>query len=222
MSDRSFVFADLAGYTALTEVHGDDDAARIATRFHDLARGCLPPETQLVKTIGDAVMLVSPTITEAIAVAIELARVVAAEPDFPALRIGLHVGPAVERDRDFFGATVNLAARVAGIARGGQIVCTTAIAAVAIDQDLAATQPIGPVRLKNISAPIELYILGTGHTTDELRHLDPVCRMQVVATAARARTEYAGVAIYFCSTVCAATFGAAPETFVPLLTEPGT
>ncbi|MBA3672275.1 MAG: hypothetical protein H0W68_09670 [Gemmatimonadaceae bacterium] len=65
--EYTFVFADLAGYTAMTEAHGDDDAAQIATRFHEPARACLPAETRLVKTIRDAVMLVSPSIKDAIA-----------------------------------------------------------------------------------------------------------------------------------------------------------
>ncbi len=53
-SERTLVFADLAGYTALTEAHGDEDAAQVATRFHRLARAALPAGTTLVKTIGDA------------------------------------------------------------------------------------------------------------------------------------------------------------------------
>lgn len=218
--DRTFVFADLAGYTALTEAHGDDDAARIATRFHELARACLPVGTQLVKTIGDAVMLVAPTISDGITVALVLSRLVAVEPAFPALRVGLHVGPAIERDNDFFGASVNIAARVASIARGGEVVCTAPVAVVAGELDLVGAQPLGTVRLKNVAAPVELYRLGGHDATDELRHLDPVCRMQVIAANAAATTDLAGVRIYFCSRQCASRFDESPETYVPVIAEP--
>lgn len=214
MSERAFVFADLAGYTALTEVHGDEDAARIATRFHELARQCLPSGTELVKTIGDAVMLASQSVADAIHIALALAKAVANEPSFPALRIGIHVGPVVERDGDYFGTTVNVAARVAGVARGREIVCTTPIAVVAAELDIVAAHPLGPVRLKNIATPVELYRLGDGDAKTDLYHLDPVCRMHVTAGEAGVRLDYEGVTIYFCSAQCSETFGAAPESYL--------
>ena len=220
MADElTFVFADLAGYTAMTEVHGDDDAARIATHFHELARECLPAGTRLVKTIGDAVMLVSPTIVDAITASLALARTVATQPAFPALRIGLHVGPAVERDHDYFGTTVNVAARVSGVARGGEIVCTERIAIIAIEHGLASARAMGTIRLKNVSMPVSLFELGTGEVS-ELCHVDPVCRMQVSPDNAPARRTHAGATLYFCSLGCASTFDEAPDAHLPLLPEP--
>lgn len=217
-AELTFVFADLAGYTAMTEVHGDDDAARIATRFHELARGCLPEGVRLVKTIGDAVMLVSPTVTDAIAASIALGRTVSAQPTFPALRIGLHVGPAVERDNDYFGGTVNIAARVSGVARGGEIVCTERIAVIAIEHELASARPMGTIRLKNVATPVSLFELSTGEVS-ELCHIDPVCRMQVSPEDAPARRTHAGAGLYFCSTDCASKFDEAPEAHLPILGE---
>lgn len=220
MSDeRTFVFADLAGYTALTEAHGDDDAARIATRFHALARSCLPRGTHLVKTIGDAVMIAAPSVADGIAVALELSRLVAAEPTFPALRVGLHVGSVVERDNDYFGAAVNIAARVAGVARGGEVVCTAPVAVVATGRDFVGARALGTVRLKNVAAPVELYRLGGDDAFGELRHVDPVCRMQVLASEAAATRDYASITIHFCSTTCATKFDESPELYVPVVTE---
>lgn len=217
-AELAFVFADLAGYTAMTEAHGDDDAAHVATRFHELATACLCDGTRLVKTIGDAVMLVAPAAADAIATALALSRHVLREPSFPAVRIGLHVGPAVERERDYFGATVNTAARVAGIARGGEIVCTEAIASVAVTLELAAARPLGTVRLKNVVAPIALYELTVEDAIPhdaELRHIDPVCRMQVTAQRASAQLTHDGATLYFCSSGCATSFACSPETYVP-------
>ncbi len=218
-TERTFVFADLAGYTALTEAHGDDDAAHAAIRFHELARACLPAGTRIVKTIGDAVMVVAPTVADGINVAIAIARAVAAQPIFPALRVGLHVGPGVERDDDYFGATVNIAARVAGVARTGEIVCTERVAVVAADHGLAAARPMGTVRLKNVAAPVTLYELNANEVASELRHIDPVCRMQVVPDEAPAQTKHDGTTLYFCSLSCAVKFKEAPETHLPLAPE---
>ena len=218
-TEHTFVFADLAGYTALTETHGDDDAARIATRFHELARQCLPSGTRLVKTIGDAVMVVSPTVSDGIATAIALSREVAALPTFPALRVGLHVGSAVERDDDYFGGTVNLAARVSAVARGGEIVCTERIAAIAIEAGVANARPMGTFRLKNLVSPIALFQLTADGAACELCHIDPVCRMQVVPDEALA-TTHAGTTLYFCSSACATKFKEAPESHLPIASEP--
>ena len=217
--ELTFVFADLAGYTALTEAHGDDDAAQVATRFHELARACLPAGTRLVKTIGDAVMVVAPTIESGIRAAFAIARSVAAQPAFPALRVGLHAGPVVERGDDFFGATVNVAARVSGIARVGEIVCTARIAGIATAEGLAMARPMGTVRLKNVAEPVALYALNAGDIVSELRHVDPVCRMQIVPDEAPARTSHEGTMLYFCSLGCAAKFDEAPEAYLPLALE---
>src|SRR5688500_11501760 len=100
--EHTFVFADLAGYTALTEAHGDEDAARIATAFHALATECLGSDVRLVKTIGDEVMLCAATVERGVGVALQIAAAVARRPHFPAVRIGLHAGPAECRSGDYF------------------------------------------------------------------------------------------------------------------------
>ena len=214
--ELTFVFADLAGYTALTEAHGDDDAAHVATRFHELARASLPPGTRLVKTIGDAVMLVATDERAGVDAAIAIARLVQLQPSFPALRVGLHAGPAVERDGDYFGASVNIAARVAAFARGGEIVCTERIAAIASEHGIAA-RPMGTVRLKNVAQPLALYELNSHEKAQELRHIDPVCRMQVLPAEAAARIDHEGSTFYFCSQGCADKFAQAPDTHVPVV-----
>ena len=214
-TEHAFVFADLAGYTALTEVHGDESAADLAIRFHALAHTCLPPRTRIVKTIGDAVMLVAPTIEGAIVAALALTTAVHAQPSFPALRVGVHAGPAVERDGDFFGAAVNVAARVAAVARSGEIACTDVVAIVAVRRGLAAACPLGTFRLKNVAAPLSLFRLQTDGPTGPLRHVDPVCRMQVRPEEADTVLEHQGTTLYFCSARCAVAFRLDPERHLP-------
>ena len=214
-SERTLVFADLAGYTALTEAHGDEDAAQVATRFHDLARAALPAGTALVKTIGDGVMVVADDASAGIRAALAIAGAVHAQRSFPSVRIGIHAGPVVVRDGDYFGATVNIAARIAGVARGGEIVCTECIAAAALEHGVAGARPMGAVRLKNVAAPLTLYELDAGSTQHELRHLDPVCRMLLTADEAADQLAHAGVTLYFCSHRCAEIFRASPESYLP-------
>lgn len=215
VAEHTFVFADLAGYTALTEAHGDDDAAHVATRFHELAQQSLAPASRIVKTIGDAVMIVAPAIEAGIGTALRLTACVAAEPRFPAVRTGIHAGPAAPRDGDFFGAAVNTAARVAAIARAGEIVCTEPVAAVAIARGLAPARPMGTVRLKNVSTPVALYELSPGVPADRLLHLDPVCRMQLEPASASTTLVHDGVVLYFCTAACRDRFEATPDVYLP-------
>jgi adenylate cyclase len=213
-TEHTFVFADLAGYTALTEAHGDGDAARIATTFHELATSRLGEGVHLVKTIGDEVMLCADSVEHGIAVALRIADAVTHRAHFPAVRIGIHTGSAECLGGDYFGAAVNLAARVAGVARGGEIVCTERVAESATRDGLAAVRPIGVVRLKNVAAPVALFELSAGHARVTLSHIDPVCRMQVNADDAATTADIEGTTVYFCSRSCADTFRAAPEQYL--------
>lgn len=111
--EATFAFVDMAGFTALTEAQGDEDAADLATMFADITRAALAPGDRLIKTIGDAVLITSPDAAAGLSLIERLLTEAAAEARLPTLRAGLHHGEAVERDGDVFGAAVNLAARVA-------------------------------------------------------------------------------------------------------------
>lgn len=79
----TFCFVDLAGFTALTEAQGDDDAADVATRFADIARASLGPGDCLIKTIGDAVFIMSPTATSGIALVERMLMRACSQASFP-------------------------------------------------------------------------------------------------------------------------------------------
>ena len=115
-------FVDLAGYTAFTEAHGDHQAAQLAEVFAATAKDCLGPGDELVKTIGDAVMVASESVSAAVAFIRRLNERTRRSGGFPLLRAGLSAGPVVKRSGDVYGATVNTAARLASISQPGQIV----------------------------------------------------------------------------------------------------
>jgi class 3 adenylate cyclase len=131
-ASATFVFADIAGFTALTEAHGDDEAAAVVADFCAAVRADLPASggTQ-VKTIGDALMLRIPDPGAAIVLGLRITHELMLGHGAPAVRVGLHHGPAVERDGDYFGAAVNLAARVSAEASGGEVLLTGQTAALA-------------------------------------------------------------------------------------------
>jgi adenylate cyclase len=125
--DHTFVFADLAGFTALTEAMGDEDAADLAGNFCAQVRELAPGySAEAIKTIGDALMLRGTDAGQAILLGLRIVNDIGGRHYWPTVRVGMHAGPATERDGDWFGTTVNVAARVSGIAAGGEVLLTEA------------------------------------------------------------------------------------------------
>jgi len=203
-AEHAFIFADLSGFTALTEAHGDDDAASIALRFAQITRVCLEGDGRLVKTIGDAVMVVSPDALRACTLATRMMRTLEHEPLFPRVKLGLHVGPAAERDGDYFGVAINLAARVAAHAAPGQILVTEAV--VKRVGESARFIAAGIANFKNVTDPVAIFELVWAPSRTYV--MDPVCRMKLDPAAAVARIVEGDVTHYFCSNECAEAFGA--------------
>lgn len=208
---HSFAFVDLAGFTALTEIHGDDEAVQQIDRFVNLARTSLEADGQLVKCLGDAVMLRFDTAEGALGALERLLGGCQRLENLPVPRAGLHHGPAIERDGDWFGATVNLAARVAGQAQGGQTLATSHVAEVARARSVPVIG-LGCFSLRNIAQPVELYELELVAPT-ETTSIDPVCRMQVRHADAAGRLRHAEHDYWFCSLACARPFTEDPGRY---------
>ena len=209
--EATFGFVDLAGFTALTEAHGDAEAVALLDRFESITVKALGPDDRLVKTIGDAVMVVFPEPTAAITA---VGRVFGAlsEAGLPIGRAGLHHGKAIERDGDYVGASVNLTARVAGQAHGGQLLATTEVAGAARRLGVTVVD-LGCFELRNIAEPVELFQLEVCSAAAG-NAIDPVCRMQVARADAADRLRHRDHDYWFCSLRCAATFAADPERVI--------
>lgn len=123
----TFVFADLAGYTALTEAHGDEHAADVAEAFCERMRALLSDyDAQEVKTVGDALLVRVPDADQAIHLAARLVSDSGVKDRSLGVRVGMHTGTAVQRGEDWFGTAVNVASRVADAARPGELLMTLA------------------------------------------------------------------------------------------------
>jgi adenylate cyclase len=151
----AIAFADLAGYTRLTEEVGEEEALEVVERFVDLVGETLPDTARVIKTIGDEVMVIG---TDAAALCDWAVGLVTLAVERPLPRIGLHVGSALYRDGDYYGRAVNLAARVSARATGGEVLVTRAV------RDSAGRnltfQPIGEVKLKGFGEATELFLAG--------------------------------------------------------------
>ena len=210
----SFVFADIAGFTALTEAHGDEEALALVTEFSDAIAAELPPvHGKHVKTIGDAVMLRIPDPADAILLGIQIAQGTLGEHGAPSIRVGLHHGPAVERNGDYFGAAVNLAARVSAMAAGGEVLVSGQTAALVPDLQGVVYESRGRHELRNVREPVELFAAVPVDASTDRLPIDPVCRMAVDPERAPGRLLHEGTAYFFCSLTCAGQFAQEPERF---------
>ena len=133
----------------------------------------------------------------------------------PAVRVGMHHGgPAVHRDDDYFGAAVNLAARVSAAASGGEVLLTAGTAALAPEPEGVLYESRGRRQLRNVSEPVELVAaVRTGDSTEGRLAVDPVCRMAVDPDRAAGRLVHDDTAYFFCSLACAGEFARRPESF---------
>ena len=210
----TFVFADIAGFTALTEAHGDEEAAALVSGFCDAVQAELPAVGgSQVKTIGDALMLSVPEPDDAVQLGLRITHELMLGHGAPAVRVGLHHGSAVEREGDYIGAAVNLAARVAAEASGGEVLVTGTTAALAPQPEGVVYEPRGRRELRNVREPVELF--AAVRTGDQVATLpcDPVCRMAVDPERAAGRLMYEDVMYYFCTLACAGEFARSPERF---------
>lgn len=209
----SFIFADLAGFTALTEAHGDEHAADVAAEFARGVRAMLPGHTATtVKTMGDAVLVHVEDAGRAVCLAEGLVVDLGRRHGALGVRVGLHTGPAVERAGDWFGATVNVAARVAALAQIDEVLLTRAtLEAAAVAP--SAVRELGHTPLRNVRAPLELFALALGDPSSTLE-LDPVCRMAVGEHHEVVGVRHEGQLVRFCSERCASVFTQDPTPFL--------
>jgi adenylate cyclase len=152
----AIAFADLAGYTKLTEEAGEVAAVGAVERFVDTVEQTLPIDARVIKTLGDEVMIVAADPTALTSWAVGLVEQL--PTGSPPPRIGIHSGAAIYRDGDYYGREVNRAARVVARAAGGEVLVTRPVVDLAGRQDGLRFDLIGEVVLKGFTEPTELFV----------------------------------------------------------------
>jgi adenylate cyclase len=149
----AIAFADLTGYTRLTEEAGELEALDAVERFVQSVAITLPDEARVVKTIGDEVMIVSADPAKLTEWAVGFQRL---QSERPLPRIGIHSGDVLYRDGDYFGRDVNIAARVAARSAGGEVLVTRPVVERAGGH--LEFDRIGEIKLKGFSVPTEMFL----------------------------------------------------------------
>jgi adenylate cyclase len=149
-------FADLVGFTRLGELVAPEDLGRLAVRLEAITTEVVEAPVRLVKTIGDAVMLASTEPEPLLDAGLSLLDAADAEgEEFPQLRVGSALGPALSRAGDWFGRPVNLASRITQIARPGSLLA---------ERELRESAPeayrwsyAGERRVRGVQQPVPLF-----------------------------------------------------------------
>jgi adenylate cyclase len=149
----AIAFADLAGYTRLTEEVGEEEAVSAVERFVEIVAHTLPEDARVVKTIGDEVMIVGSDASSLVDWAVGFQQIMVERP-LP--RIGVHFGETLYRDGDYYGREVNQAHRVAARAAGGEVIVTRPV--VEVSGSHLVFERIGVVSLKGFTEPTELFL----------------------------------------------------------------
>jgi class 3 adenylate cyclase len=150
-------FLDITGYTRLTNERGDAEAAHLAERLSRMVRRTATEHGgRPVKWLGDGVMLFFPDPARGVIAALEMVDGVV-EAGLPPAHVGVHAGPVLLQQGDYYGQTVNLASRIGEYARPGEVLVSQAV--VEASQDVAVSfRPIGPVEFKGVHEPIDLHV----------------------------------------------------------------
>jgi class 3 adenylate cyclase/DNA-binding transcriptional MerR regulator len=148
-------FLDLTGYTRLTQERGDEAAADLATTLARLVqRSSVRHGGKPIKWLGDGVMFYFPDPGHGVRAALEMVDTLAAA-GLPPAHVGLHAGPVIYQEGDYYGQTVNLTARIADHARSGEVLVTQAVADDSKEEGIAFAD-VGPVELKGVSGTVHL------------------------------------------------------------------
>jgi adenylate cyclase len=155
-TEISVCFADLVGFTKLGEEIDPEELGLVAGRLEELASAVAEPPVRLVKTIGDAAMLVSTEAEEMTEAALRLVEASEEEgEEFPRLRAGLARGPAVVQTGDYYGRPVNLASRITAVAKPSSVLVDQATKRAAPDR--FEYSYAGERHLKGFDSRVKLY-----------------------------------------------------------------
>jgi class 3 adenylate cyclase len=153
---RTFLIADVRGYTHFTEEHGDEQAAELAKKFARLARDTVADNGgEVIELRGDEALAVFTSARLALCSAVELQRRSRTDSALPlGIGIGLDAGEAMPVDGGYRGGALNLASRLCGMAAPGQILASETVVGLARKVDGVRFAKRRPARLKGMEEPV--------------------------------------------------------------------
>jgi adenylate cyclase len=211
------LMADLSGYTAMTEIHGDNAAVEMIEKYIEMGQKSLVGKSYLFERTGDQLLIVSEDADDLAKTAIELKRTTEKEPHFLGIHCGLHYGSVIEQNHHLFGSVVNMAARIAGSATQNKIFCSKEFIDVLKYAEKFQFLPQGNIDFKNVLESAEIFeMLPSVEKKAREIYVDPVCHLQLNATETRISLTEGDSEYFFCSEECKKIF---QEHDIDVMTE---
>jgi class 3 adenylate cyclase/YHS domain-containing protein len=210
---RSFAFVDVSGFTALTELEGDERAVDVLTAFRALLRDiCSRRGVRIAKWLGDGVMLVCVDTRPLLETILELHYVVnevAGPVQTVSIRSGVTSGEVILMEGDdYVGHCVNVAARLCDLAPGGEALADPSVLSALPNWGVAYSET--HVALKGVEKPVPASSIGMAPPGED-GNFDPICRLPMSHdTAEEIAHDVRGTAVLFCSTGCLDTWRRRP------------
>ena len=210
----SILIADLAGYTALTDIHGGSVAADVVSKFTEITKNSLAHSCELIETVGDEMMIISKNSDKLLETTFHMRESLLSEINFLGFHAGLHRGSCVSINEKLFGTTINLTSRLANYASRNQVLCTHSFREDLTDLKTYHFTNLGELKFKNLATPWEVFEIDA-HTPKIREHtIDPVCKMHFYIDENSLRSSFEDQEYYFCSQACLDRFKEEPSNFI--------
>lgn len=209
--DIAILMADLTGYTAMTDVHGSESAAKIVRKYMEIVDKATHGTAKVMQRIGDQVVVIADEAYDLLQTSKNLNTLTREEHHFLSVHAGLHFGKILIESNNLFGSTINVASRIMNIACSGQILCSLSFLDRLPENSQKSFTSIGTHRLKNLFTDIELFELI--HQCRDV-YIDPVCHMHIDPEKQSYTAEYCGSVYHFCSEHCKSLFLTMPDQFL--------
>jgi len=199
----AIMMADLSGYTAMTEVHGAGSAITMIDKYLAIVKKSLVGSSHLHERVGDEMIIIASSAEDLAYTATMMFEHAHEENQFLPLHAGLHYGPIIKKDGDYFGTTINTASRITSVAEKGQIICSADF----ISQ-LPVNHPFilagkGLRQFKNLLKPVDLFEMSCCIEYMTRKYvIDPVCHMLIKTPDTALQWQHNEESYYFCSENC--------------------
>jgi class 3 adenylate cyclase len=212
---RSFAFVDVSGFTALTELEGDEHAVEVLTAFRALLRDiCSRRGVRIAKWLGDGVMLVCTETPPLLATILELhyvIRNVSGPAQTVSIRSGVTSGYVILMEGDdYIGHCVNVASRLCDLAEPGEALASPSVIDYLPRWGLTLSHRDIPLR--GVEKPVEAASIGMPPLEPD-QHRDPICGLPLTEiTAEETADDPRGWVVLFCSPGCLDTWNQRPKS----------
>ena len=197
------LMADLSGFTAMTEIHGDHAAVEMIEKYIEMGHKYLVGKSYLFERTGDQLLIVSEDADDLVKTAIELKRRTEKEAHFLGIHCGLHYGPVIEQNHHLFGSVVNMTARIAGSATQNKIFCSKEFIDALKCPEKLQLIPQGKNDFKNVLESSEIFeVLPLIEKKTKEIYVDPVCHIRLNAAESHISLTDGDSEYFFCSEEC--------------------